>query len=377
VGMEDSQNGRTPDQADNEVRLESDFVEFTESNENNETVQTVTVNCKPADVNLESEFNDNNEFTESNTFTESDEFTESNEDNEVNLTNGKVANDNKTFARLIAEALDSAPGGMLAALDICKAISAKHPQYKMNNSNWKKVWNNLSRNKNFVKGTKPKSWKLKQNHKIFLHERKELKEDHKIFLHERKDQISKSFDPFSCDLCDAQFAQTRNLSRHFQTFHEKKKSFKCSICRKKFGAKQTLERHFVNVHKLDLDESKKLSQPTSNQGKEFDENKRPFSCPICDKAFAAKQTLQRHVASIHKQDYYFSTNHGEKVTPKPSPIKNAEKKEKKCIKIRSSQPIAALFDLEKLECKTCDGSFATKNAFLYHIEQFHSVTFES
>ena len=65
VGMKDSQSGRTPDQTDNEVRLESELVEFTESNENNETVQIVTVNCEPADVNLEFEFNDNNEFTES------------------------------------------------------------------------------------------------------------------------------------------------------------------------------------------------------------------------------------------------------------------------------------------------------------------------
>ena len=355
VGMKDSQSGQIPDQTDNEVKLESEFVEFTESNENNETVQTVTVNCELTDVNLESEFNDNNDFTESNEFiesnefAESNEFTESNEDNEVKLTSVKIVNVNKTFVRLIAEALDSAPGGMLAVIDICKAISAKHPQYKMNNSNWKKVWNNLSRNKNFVKGTKPKSWKLKKTHKIFLPERKELKEDHKILLHERKVQMSKSFDPFRCDLCDAQFAQTRNLVRHFQTFHEKKKSFKCSICRKKFGAKQTLERHFVNVHKLDLDESKKLSQPTSNQGKEFDENKRPFSCSICDKAFAAKQTLQRHFASIHTQDYYVSTNHGEK---------------------------AALYDFEKLECKTCDGSFATKDAFVYHMQQFHAVVIE-
>ena len=63
VGKEVSQSVCTPDQTNNEVRLESEFIEFTESNENNETVQTVTVNCKTADVSLESEFNDNNEFT--------------------------------------------------------------------------------------------------------------------------------------------------------------------------------------------------------------------------------------------------------------------------------------------------------------------------
>ena len=123
VGMKDSQSGLTPDQTDNEVRLESELVEVTESNENNETVQTVIVNCEPAEVNLESEFNDNNELTESNEFTESDELTESNEDNKVKLISVKM-----TLVRLIAEALESAPGGMLVLTDICKAISAKYPQ---------------------------------------------------------------------------------------------------------------------------------------------------------------------------------------------------------------------------------------------------------
>ena len=105
VGMEDSKSGQTPDQTDNEVRLESEFIEFTESNENNETAQTVIVNCEPAEVNLKSEFNDNNKLAESNEFTESDEFTESNEDNKVKLISVKM-----TLVRLIAEALESAPG---------------------------------------------------------------------------------------------------------------------------------------------------------------------------------------------------------------------------------------------------------------------------
>ena len=67
-----------------------------------------------------------------------------------------------------------------------------------------------------------------------------------------------------------------------------------------------------------------------------------------------KKTLERHVAALQKHEQYLSTNHGEKVDLFDSP-----------------------FDLEKLECKTCDGSFATKNAFLYHLKQFHSVSFES
>ena len=82
---------------------------------------------------------------------------------------------------------------------------------------------------------------------------------------------------------------------------------------------------------------------------EVDEKKKPFCCSICDKAFAAKQTLERHFANLHKHEHYLSTNHGEEVDS---------------------------FDLEKLECKTCEGSFATKSAFVHHMKQFHAIEIE-
>ena len=31
------------------------------------------------------------------------------------------------------------------------------------------------------------------------------------------------------------------------------------------------------------------------------------------------------------------------------------------------------FDLEKLECITCDGSFGSKIAFAHHMKQFHAT----
>ena len=155
-----------------------------------------------------------------------------------------------------------------------------------------------------------------------------------IFVNDNEESDKKE------DLCGSKFAQHRNLSsRHFQSVHEKKTSFQCSICDKVFGAKQTLERHLVSVHKYD---------PTKLKEK-FYEKKKHFRCPICDKAFAAKQTLERHCANVHKHEHYLSTNHGLNVDS---------------------------FDLEKLECKTCDGIFGTKNAFVYHMQQFHAVAIE-
>ena len=136
-------------------------------------------------------------------------------------------------------------------------------------------------------------YKTKIQNKFEGHAVKNHPLSREIFVYDNEESDKKE------DLCGSKFAQHRNLSRNFQSVHKKKTPFQCSICDKVFEAKQTLERHLVNVHKLDLDVSKKLSKPKSNQGKIFDTNKRPFCCSICDKAFATKQTLERHLVNFH------------------------------------------------------------------------------
>ena len=65
-----------------------------------------------------------------------------------------------SYKKLITEALINSSNGMLLASDICKAISAKHPYYKMETTkNWEKsISADLS--KFFVK--EGKYWKLDQ-----------------------------------------------------------------------------------------------------------------------------------------------------------------------------------------------------------------------
>ena len=108
----------------------------------------------------------------------------------------------------------------------------------------------------------------KREHALTYHDGKMLE----IIQHEEKNSLS-------CDLCDTQFAQKRNLSRHVKAVHEKITSFCCSICNKAFASKQILGRHVQSVH----------------------ENTMPFCCSICNKAFASKQMLERHFATNHKQ----------------------------------------------------------------------------
>jgi uncharacterized Zn-finger protein len=51
----------------------------------------------------------------------------------------------------------------------------------------------------------------------------------------------------------------------------------CSICEKNFVVKNSLQRHINSVH----------------------EKIKPYQCSICEKNFAQKHHLQKHIESVH------------------------------------------------------------------------------
>ena len=68
-----------------------------------------------------------------------------------------------SWYKLIIEALNNSSNGMLLSSDIYKAISGKHPYYKMEKKYWKKcISNYLCMSKIFVKEGNTKYWKLDQ-----------------------------------------------------------------------------------------------------------------------------------------------------------------------------------------------------------------------
>ena len=89
---------------------------------------------------------------------------------------GEIKFNRITYPQLITEALNNAPEGELAVLDIYKSINLKHPQYKLGDVKWQNiVKKTLSCSKNFVltKGNQVKTnltknslglfWKLSQD----------------------------------------------------------------------------------------------------------------------------------------------------------------------------------------------------------------------
>ena len=64
---------------------------------------------------------------------------------------------------------------------------------------------------------------------------------------------------------------------HVKSVHERE-IFECSICHEKFSRRNSMNRHMKSVH----------------------ERKKSFECNLCDSKFAQKVTLNRHMKAVHE-----------------------------------------------------------------------------
>ena len=53
---------------------------------------------------------------------------------------------------------------------------------------------------------------------------------------------------YTCNVCNKQLLQKRNLKRHMESVHAGKRPFFCGPCGQKFASKQILERHMIGIH---------------------------------------------------------------------------------------------------------------------------------
>ena len=79
----------------------------------------------------------------------------------------------------------------------------------------------------------------------------------------------------------AKCSASENLKRHIIFHHESYKKVQCTLCDRKFATKSDLDRHIKNDH--------------------MHQNK----CDHCSKYFAAKKSLKRHIITVHEgcKDY--------------------------------------------------------------------------
>ncbi|KAK7930634.1 hypothetical protein WMY93_007029 [Mugilogobius chulae] len=88
--------------------------------------------------------------------------------------------------------------------------------------------------------------------------------------------------PFSCSVCQLKFSQISYLNRHMK-IHTDDRRFRCPECGLRFRQQYNVARHIAAVHR----------------------GQKPYSCPVCKKAFAAKQDCISHI-TIHSEDKPYS-----------------------------------------------------------------------
>ena len=189
---------------------------------------------------------------------------------------------------------------------------------------------------------------------------------------------------FTCATCNSVFKQSRNLTRHFQTVHEKLKPFECAVCKRYFSSKQVLKRHHVNVH-----EGKQHS---------IHEGKKSFQCSQCDVKYKTRTTLKKHIIKSHNINTHHrkDTVHEGKQHEEIETAHEANKPKHKGKKYTGKEYATtnpngtfncticnAVFNQlnsvtrhfktvhEPFECNACEGCFSAKHALKTHYAQAH------
>lgn len=94
-----------------------------------------------------------------------------------------------------------------------------------------------------------------------------------------RNDVRRQQQPFRCHVCDALFAEKRQLWSHMASTHERSQTFVCGICNAKFGRKNNMHRHVQTVH----------------------EKQRPYECKACGMCFGEKGNLLTHARRKHAQ----------------------------------------------------------------------------
>ena len=127
------------------------------------------------------------------------------------------------------------------------------------------------------------------------------------------DTVHKKLKPFNCRICGKSFGETGSCNKHIDSVHRKLKQFSCTKCGKSFARRENLDKHVTSIHKntkqkrrrstqhaaQNKDKSKSRTFYKSYKGNSKGEIK-PFSCLLCNKSFASKRTLTRHIDGFHQ-----------------------------------------------------------------------------
>ena len=92
--------------------------------------------------------------------------------------------------------------------------------------------------------------------------------------------------PYSCTLCTKTFKIYKVLKKHMKNIHKTViEETKCSYCDEIFPTNEELEQHITSNHYGDT----------------------PYSCKLCESRFAIRDSLSKHVKSVHGEKIHKCT----------------------------------------------------------------------
>ncbi|XP_047523410.1 RE1-silencing transcription factor-like isoform X1 [Pieris napi] len=229
-------------------------------------------------------------------------------------------------------------------------------------------------------------WPCEECHRTYPLE--QLLTLHKMRQHNRPKLVE-------CDMCDSKFFSKSDLTIHQQR-HSDETPFPCVACDHKFKRLILLKRHERLVHS-DLPQHSCPSCPatfisveelTSHQERHAKRAERSYVCDVCDKTFAVRSTLQRHIAVLHKREPQFNceycperfgsvsklsrhlrTHAGERPYPckycNKSFIKSQHYTRHLRVKHRDEMRTGQSPD-ELYRCEQCEETFANQDELIFH-----------
>ena len=153
--------------------------------------------------------------------------------------------------------------------------------------------------------------------------------------------------PFKCDNCDKCYKQKKNLVRHVESFHNRRKGYICKTCNKSFSTPFALERHVKGNCKV-------------------------FQCRLCSKKFKTKYSLKKHVNRCKRR----CKNKNSKVSNLAAPpelykchVQNCDKKFSKIWNLKQHQKMHVQ---PQNVCPICTKPFTYKSNLRLHMRNKHS-----
>ncbi|KAM8972080.1 zinc finger protein 800 [Pelodytes ibericus] len=158
--------------------------------------------------------------------------------------------------------------------------------------------------------------------------------------------------------------------------------FLCRVCKKTFHCRRSIRRHIKKVHKKKLEDIKKFievqKKPTPNAKGHIQIGHMASStrCHVCNKCFATKANVRRHLDEVHKGLKRDS------ITPETTArsgknVPESTASPKKSLNSRTPKSVNADFSLSLCKCPYCKRRYTSQYLLKKHVLIVHKTSLSS